>query len=322
MNPQDQEPQALPPGPIPIGADDIVKTLQLALKRGYTAAEILDENSPIRERIEAYATQEPQRAEPADIATERDNWKRWCEDAEKTAFGNLLSWAVDHWISDVKHRPMVNIYRPGMDKVYRTLVRHLGGEPDELLGPEHKARVAAGEPDELETATRKDVSPSPEPAEPVIVKCKRCNGAFTITDSLNRCGGCGGTGRLLLPAAPAAPPSAPASESANPPNDLGDPRRAMDDDELQDFCIALSFEQDDYTVEVIRAVETRMLDKPLFTWAKGHEPATSAPAEPLSRDDIMLMAEEAGVAPNTIHHWEDAFTRFARAVLAKQGGAA
>jgi hypothetical protein len=46
--------------------------------------------------------------------------------------------------------------------------------------------------------------------------------------------------------------------------EFGDPRRAMTDDELQEFCIALSFEQDDYTEEVIRAVESRMLAKPLF----------------------------------------------------------
>jgi len=33
---------------------------------------------------------------------------------------------------------------------------------------------------------------------------------------------------------------------------------AMDEAELQEFCISLSFEQDDYTVDVIRAVENRM----------------------------------------------------------------
>ena len=92
------------------------------------------------------------------LVIECDKWKRWCEDAEKTVKGNLLSWAVDRWLEDVKNRPMVNIYRPGMDKAYRTLVHHLGGEPDELLGTEHKARVAAGESDAAPT----------EPVNPLI----------------------------------------------------------------------------------------------------------------------------------------------------------
>lgn len=46
----------------------------------------------------------------------------------------------------------------------------------------------------------------------------------------------------------------------------------MDDDELQDFCISLSFEQDDYTTEVIRAVEDRMRGVPLFLPAPTAQP--------------------------------------------------
>lgn len=42
------------PGSIPTGAEDIVQTIKLALERGYTPAEILDENSPIRDRITSY----------------------------------------------------------------------------------------------------------------------------------------------------------------------------------------------------------------------------------------------------------------------------
>lgn len=37
-----------------------------------------------------------------------------------------------------------------------------------------------------------------------------------------------------------------------------EPAPAMDEVELQEFCISLSFEQDDYTIDVIRAVENRM----------------------------------------------------------------
>lgn len=54
-------------------------------------------------------------------------------------------------------------------------------------------------------------------------------------------------------------PIAPAA-AAGP----SEPVLVMDDDELQDFCISLSFDQDDYTVDVIRNVERRMLGQPLF----------------------------------------------------------
>lgn len=51
-----QQPELWPyAGSIPPGADDIVRTIALALERGYSASEILDENSPIRDRINAYS---------------------------------------------------------------------------------------------------------------------------------------------------------------------------------------------------------------------------------------------------------------------------
>lgn len=40
--------------PIPDTAEDIVLTIQLALARGYTPAEILDENSPICDRLRGF----------------------------------------------------------------------------------------------------------------------------------------------------------------------------------------------------------------------------------------------------------------------------
>jgi hypothetical protein len=47
--------------------------------------------------------------------------------------------------------------------------------------------------------------------------------------------------------------------------DFGDPRRAMTDDELQTLCLSLGFEvDDDYTEDVIRAVERRMLGQQLI----------------------------------------------------------
>jgi hypothetical protein len=47
-------PAGVPSGSVPPGADDIVQTIALAMKRGYTPAEILDENSPIADRIRAH----------------------------------------------------------------------------------------------------------------------------------------------------------------------------------------------------------------------------------------------------------------------------
>ena len=83
--------------------------------------------------------------------------------------------------------------------------------------------------------------------------------------------------------------------------EFGDPRRAMDDTELQEFCIALSFEQDDYTEEVIRAVEDRMLAKPLFmpspVQAQAAVPRTQSPwaAVPLRMTRAMReIVEEEG----------------------------
>ena len=54
----------------------------------------------------------------------------------------LLEWAVTRWREDVQHRPMVNIYRPGMDKAYRCVIRHAGGDPEAIVGPTHSELVA------------------------------------------------------------------------------------------------------------------------------------------------------------------------------------
>lgn len=84
-----------------------------------------------------------------------------------------------------------------------------------------------------------------------------------------------------------------ADRLAEPPAcnaDFGDPRKPMDETELQEFCIALSFRQDDYTVEVIRAVEDRMMAKPLFV-------ASAANQNELQRAHTILA--EAGIKEKT-----------------------
>lgn len=92
--------------------------------------------------------------------------------------------------------------------------------------------------------------------------------------------------RLTALAQASAPPIPLGSEY------LGDPRRSMDADELQEFCISLSFEQDDYTVDVIRAVEDRMLARPLF-FPAATEAQASAPA--LLADPIVVSRPGAAV---------------------------
>jgi hypothetical protein len=99
-----------------------------------------------------------------------------------------------------------------------------------------------------------------------MVRCHRC---AKIADDVDKraitCRPCAEARYVEVQAASAQPEQA--QEAVAIPagsEEFGDPRRAMTDDELQEFCIALSFEQDDYTEEVIRAVESRMLAKPLF----------------------------------------------------------
>jgi len=84
-----------------------------------------------------------QAAEHAQLLTERDNWKRWCKEAEATAAGNALSWAVDRWIDEVKYRPLVNVHRRTLDDTWRQVMRHFGGDPEQLVGPSHDALMSA-----------------------------------------------------------------------------------------------------------------------------------------------------------------------------------
>lgn len=92
----------------------------------------------------------------------------------------------------------------------------------------------------------------------------------------------------------AAPPVLAPAEAS----EFGDRDRPMNDDELQDFCIACSFDQDDYTVDVIRNVERRMLGQPLFecsVMSNAEMDATpSAPQAPQAE-----AVGEAGEMPGT-----------------------
>jgi len=79
--------------------------------------------------------------------------------------------------------------------------------------------------------------------------------------------------------------------------EFGDHNRPMTDDELQDFCIACSFDQDDYTVDVIRNVERRMLGQPLFQCSvMSNAEMDAAPSEPEAQKAVALTHEEIAAA--------------------------
>lgn len=46
----------------------------------------------------------------------------------------MLCWAVSRWKAEVENRPLVNVHRRALDDTWRQVIRHLGGDPDDLLG--------------------------------------------------------------------------------------------------------------------------------------------------------------------------------------------
>lgn len=56
-----------------------------------------------------------------------------------------LAWAVSRWRAEVEHRPIVNVHRRSLDDVWRQVMRHLGGDPDALVGPSHDEIKKRGE---------------------------------------------------------------------------------------------------------------------------------------------------------------------------------
>ncbi len=49
----------------------------------------------------------------------------------------LIDWAVERWNAEVKYRPMVNIHRRSLDDAWRQVLRYLGVDDRERLGPTH-----------------------------------------------------------------------------------------------------------------------------------------------------------------------------------------
>ncbi len=59
-----------------------------------------------------------------------------------------LAWAVERWHAEVQNRPMHNVHRRALDTTWRQVIRHFGGDPDELLSmpPHHEMSSTSGKP--------------------------------------------------------------------------------------------------------------------------------------------------------------------------------
>ena len=49
----------------------------------------------------------------------------------------MIQWAVTQWVNCVKHRPLENVHRRTLDSVWRRVISHAGGKPEDLIGPPH-----------------------------------------------------------------------------------------------------------------------------------------------------------------------------------------
>jgi hypothetical protein len=56
---------------------------------------------------------------------------------------NALYWAVGRWNAEVYNRPLKNVHRRSLDTTWRQVIRHFGGDDEELCGPRHDQLVEA-----------------------------------------------------------------------------------------------------------------------------------------------------------------------------------
>lgn len=54
---------------------------------------------------------------------------------------NELYWAVGRWNAEVLLRPLQNIHRRALDTTWRQVIRHFGGDDEQLCGPRHDQLV-------------------------------------------------------------------------------------------------------------------------------------------------------------------------------------
>jgi hypothetical protein len=65
------------------------------------------------------------------------------EMTDNSGWYEMAEWAVERWNAEVKNRPLINVHRRSLDDVWRQVIRHCGGDPDVLIGPNHDALLAA-----------------------------------------------------------------------------------------------------------------------------------------------------------------------------------
>jgi hypothetical protein len=63
-------------------------------------------------------------------------------DALASFNANSVAWAVSRWQAEVSQRPLVNVHRRTLDDTWRQVIRHFGGDPDKLIGPNHDTLLA------------------------------------------------------------------------------------------------------------------------------------------------------------------------------------
>lgn len=61
--------------------------------------------------------------------------------AATTSENSMLLWAVERWTAEVAHRPLINVHRRTLDDTWRQVITYLGGNPNQLLGPDHDTLV-------------------------------------------------------------------------------------------------------------------------------------------------------------------------------------
>lgn len=76
----------------------------------------------------------------------REELRKWIPDldallGQRDTLG--LIWARERWNLEVSNRPMRNVYRRILDDTWRQVMRYFGGNPDELVGPDHDTLLAA-----------------------------------------------------------------------------------------------------------------------------------------------------------------------------------
>ena len=76
--------------------------------------------------------------------------------AEGKGESEAVAWAVVRWNAEVKNRPLRNIHRSALDVTWRQVIRHFGGDPEALCGPDHRDLMDATPPASPSPAAQED----------------------------------------------------------------------------------------------------------------------------------------------------------------------